>query len=135
MRIENSNCTQIYPPHTHYFRLSKEFCWQLSKMAGFFIFLFFWSGSGICAGIGWILIFWITFFDTSKDEQARTFPPLYHGPHLKQEDLDEMLQFLSISSRSLHLCTIVQVLLYKQIENSSLPTPKLELERKPKKRK
>ena len=29
---------------------------------------------------------------TSKDERARTFPLLSHSPHLKQEDLGEMLQ-------------------------------------------
>ena len=60
IHVENSHCTKIYPPHTHYSRLSKEFCWQLSKMAGFFIFLFFWSGSGICAGISWIAKSWVT---------------------------------------------------------------------------
>jgi hypothetical protein len=46
-------------------------------------------------------------FGTSKDEGAQAFPPFFHSPHLKQYDLGEMIQFLSIRGRRLHLCTIV----------------------------
>jgi hypothetical protein len=63
-----------------------------------------------------------------KDERA--FPPFSHSWHLKQDDLGEMKQFLSIGGRRLHL------LLSRKLErkaNPSLPTLMPELETKPKK--
>jgi hypothetical protein len=66
-----------------------------------------------------------------KDEGAGAFPPVSHSWHLEQDDLGEMMQFLSIMGRRLHL------LLSRKLErkvNPSLPTLMPELETKPKKR-
>ena len=65
-----------------------------------------------------------------KDEGAGAFPPFSHSWHLKQDGLGEMMQFLSIRERRLHL------LLSRKLErkaNQSLPTLMPELEMKPKK--
>ncbi len=60
-------------------------------------------------------------FGTSIDEGAGAFPPFSHSPHLKQDDLGEMIQFLNIRGRRLHLCTIVQVLLSRKLERKAKP--------------
>ena len=38
----------------------------------------------------------LSFCDTSKNEQARSFPSFSHGPHSKQKDVNKMVHFLSI---------------------------------------
>ena len=45
-------------------------------------------------------------FDTMKNGQARALPLFSNGPHLKQEDVGNMLQFLNIRGRRLHLCPL-----------------------------
>ena len=62
-----------------------------------------------------------------NDEGAGAFPMFSHSWHLTQDDLGEMMKFLSIRGRRLHL------LLSMKLERKALPTLMPELEMKPKK--
>ena len=48
----------------------------------------------------------LSFFDMMINGQARALPSFSHGPHSKQENVSNKLQFLNIRGKRLHLCAL-----------------------------